>query len=187
MTMSVFGSDHPVLHEHADAHAHAHAHARANDKGDDTSNSSRSGGSGGGGSSGGSGGGARRIVFDAGPHPAHTHQPLVQCIVDELRAGRNVKAANGNANNTVAGASGGGGGCGSGGDDGDGCIGSGKLGSVFNGTPLAPSSVPSTGESALRTAAVMDVVLRRFYRQRSDHFWRRTHTYDNALGDEEND
>jgi predicted dehydrogenase len=41
----------------------------------------------------------------------------------------------------------------------------------------ASSAVHSTGESALRTARVMDAVLRKYYKNRQDAFWRRPNTW----------
>jgi len=59
------------------------------------------------------------------PYPEHTHLPLVQCIVNDLRD--------------------------------------------ING-----ASVISSGESACRTAKVVDTILRKFYGNRNDEFWLRT-------------
>jgi len=48
------------------------------------------------------------------------------------------------------------------------------------GITIEKSNVPSNGVSGLRTAIVMDTVLRNFYRIRQDGFWKRSHTWQSA-------
>lgn len=43
---------------------------------------------------------------------------------------------------------------------------------------LPTTPMPSTGASALRTAYVMDAVLRSYYKDRSDHYWKRPSTWE---------
>jgi len=48
-----------------------------------------------------------------------------------------------------------------------------RLRAAGRGYNAASSFVPSTGESAKRTATVMDTVVQKFYKSRSDEFWKR--------------
>jgi predicted dehydrogenase len=47
----------------------------------------------------------------------------------------------------------------------------------LRGAPVPRARVP-TSESALRAAQIVDSVLRKFYKTRNDHFWRRPHTWE---------
>ncbi len=58
-----------------------------------------------------------------------------------------------------------------------------ELRSLSSAPSLAATSpsVASTGEAGLRTAAVVDAILRTYYKSRDDAFWNRPDTWSNAV------